>query len=220
MQNKTYCLLFMLISLLTALLLVGCNLDSFPGPLTDQQEVEPTEQEAEPTELVGITFTEEDGTATLHYVFNVDAEDGIQVSTDEDFTLWIFIDDEDPKTDAIMSGAGEGIQIVKVAALDQGVICWVTFKHIVSYDVMGIFQPSNCSFDITVIAKAKESSMIANSCSGALPLKPSDFFYPPPAGPHHFTGALEPVDLSLDARTKLVFTLSDVVVPESTGCAW
>jgi hypothetical protein len=175
----------------------------------------------ETVELEPLEFTEEDGTATLRYQHTVDVE-WLNASTDEIFTLSFPIDKNDPKAVSLMLAVGDGVQMTRFSSLTPGGVCYITIKHTASYDIKGLFKPSSCSFEIKIEAKVKDAQILSDECTGGgfqIP-SPSAFFYPPPQDTLPISGGLQPVKLSPDPGVTVVITLSDVVVPESTGCQW
>jgi len=117
-------------------------------------------------------------------------------------------------------GDGDGVQITRFSSLTPGGVCYTTIKHTASYDIKGLFKPSSCSFEIRIDARVKDAQILSDECMGGvfeIP-EPAAFFYPPPQGTLAISGGLQPVTLTPDPGVTIVITLSDVVVPESTGC--
>ncbi|MBN2500870.1 MAG: hypothetical protein JXB38_08840 [Anaerolineales bacterium] len=207
MNRSIIFLMVCMILCLSAGLLTGCSSPSTPAP-------EP-EEELKPQE-----FTDDYGTATLRYVHSVDVE-ALLVATDETFTLDFGMNQAYPKAEVIMNGSGEGTQVTRISGTNAGETCYVYIKHTADYTVKGIYKPASCSFAVQIDAKLKNSQVIGDECGGNMVLMDTaTFFYPPPSGLQPIPGSLLPVKLEPEKGVKILLILSDVVVPEFTGCQW
>lgn len=193
---------------LTTGLITACKKNPTPTP-------EP-ELELAPIDLA---IDDSRGTATFEYTHVVDV-DALKVSIDELFTVWIMIDEKDPKQETIIAGSGKGSQTSKLAGLNQGQYCWVTMNHQVEYDLSGVFKTSDCTFEIKVTGKRIKSEVTSNECPGSFEIDPTPFYTPPPEEVIKIPGNLLPVTWKPDTGVTITYTLSDVVVPESTGCQY
>ena len=150
----------------------------------------------------------------LHYTYEIESE-FLNVHTDERFYLRIWVDNE---SEALVTGEGTGIQVVELAGMNKGVICWITIQQTALYEIRGVFMPETCSFEINVLATDQSTEVVSDECGAGI--DPKLFFYPPPPGPHVFTEDLEPVVLNLDQGVEARFELDDVQIPANTGCQW
>lgn len=195
--------------LVLVLLLVGC---STPTPSGEQPQARPS-------------FTpppEDRGSATLTYKLTSEKPPEFSATSSVEIPLFIFIDPDAPKEQAIMAGSVQGEYHVKVAGMDAGKLCFIEFTIPIEYDVNGLFNPNPaCDFDVNLTAKVKEEG-IQRSGDCSVPVQnsfPAELiFIPPPPGPHKIAGSLLPVPIRKDAQTDITIELKDVVVPFSTGC--
>jgi hypothetical protein len=158
------------------------------------------------------------GTATLTYT-HVVKQTAHELDLNEVFTLGILIDEENPKLSAIILGGGQRTQIVRFAGGYVGALCWYTLNHELEYEITGQFFPKDCTLEIEISTKVIESKVMANACP-MLPPSISHLYDPAPQGPFKIAGNLEPVKMTPAEGVTVVFTLSDVIVPSTTGCQW
>lgn len=158
------------------------------------------------------------GTATLTYT-HVAKQTAHELDLNEAFNLSILIDEENPKLPAIILGGAQRTQIVRFGGNYVGALCWYTLNHEVEYEITGQFFPNDCTFEISIDTKVIESKVIANACP-MLPPSISHLYDPAPQGPFKIAGNLDPVKLTPAEGVTVVYTLSNIIVPESTGCQW
>ena len=207
MKRSFISLVVCILLFVSAILFTGCNSSSTPAPEPDEV-LDPQE------------FTEDYGTATLHYLHNVDVE-ALLAGTDETFTLNFAMDRSEPKAEVNMYGSGEGVQMTRVSGTNAGATCYVYIKHTVDYDIKGLYKPASCTFAVQIDANLKNSEVVGDECGGMMVLMETEhFFFPPPTGLQPIPGSLLPVKLEPEKGVTIVLTLSDVVVPEFTGCQW
>ncbi|MBL7163713.1 MAG: hypothetical protein ISS57_14025 [Anaerolineales bacterium] len=181
----------------------------------DIEDLVDTAQATEtPTPTSAAVSSVDGGSAVLHYTYEIESE-FLNVHTDERFYLRIWVDNE---SEALVTGEGTGIQVVELAGMNKGVICWITIQQTALYEIRGVFMPETCSFEINVLATDQSTEVVSDECGAGI--DPKLFFYPPPPGPHVFTEDLEPVVLNLDQGVEARFELDDVQIPANTGCQW
>jgi hypothetical protein len=158
------------------------------------------------------------GTATLTYT-HVAKQTAHELDLNEVFNLGILFDEENPKLTAAIIGGDQRTQIVRFGGNYVGALCWYTLNHELEYEITGQFFPKDCTFEIQISTKVIESKVTANACP-MLPPSISHLYDPAPQGPFKIAGNLEPVNFQIADGVTAVITLSDVIVPESTGCQW
>lgn len=194
----------LLVPFLLVALLTGCENQQIPEP---DLELEP------------VIMTADQGQATFRYTLKAEAY-GFNASADDTFILWLSIEKEDPKGEALIMGSGEGLQVTKLAGGTGEGLCWITLHHKIDFDFRGVFKPSNCTFEIVVAEELKEAEIVSNECPFLPPIDPTIYYFHPPIGTHIFTRELKPLTWTPDTGVTITYTLSDVSVPESTGCQW
>lgn len=122
--------------------------------------------------------------------------------------------------------SNDGSFLATIAGLSQGEMCPLAFELAVAYNVKGIYYPlPKCSFEVMVRAKVLKVVSRASSCqfpSKLLEQYPAEtlFISPPdkmiaiPGGPETETTEKIP------PFTEVKLTLSEIAVPESSGCQW
>jgi len=219
MKNKIRMALAVLCMTISLVSLAGCQffdlLRSIVG-YDGAEELVPDTSELE--ELLTVTESGEPsspyiGNFTMHYAYDYQSDEFI---VEASFTQ---------KMEFRYTGTGDhtlepylfleefsGTQTTKMAGLDQGAYCWVTFLHTVSYRISGSFDPVTCSVVLIGIEAAPTNSEVTEYTCPAMiveGLVPEIYYIPPPTA-QNFKLEKTGVIFSIDDH---IFSISDLYLP-------
>lgn len=195
---------YVVMLLILALFLNGCQIVELLWPNTDLQEIadvlpdeanlqeledaidemESELEQIEPEPDMGVTISPITNSFTLHYkyeseavAFKGTAEETFKVEYISTYTTKSPIKMIFPFTQAF-----DGFQYTTVAGLNAGVPCYVQLKTDVDYLVTGQFLPDTCEFTFVLNGELEDMNIVENTCleyANMLANYPT-FFSPPP----------------------------------------
>ena len=200
------------------LVTVSCNGD---------QPTQTSSQESQPTKIFLTPTQPAAGSAKLYYqLVTKNPPFFTAVETDVIPLDWKFDPDHPKEIQEMLTGNITGSFFVQIAANNEGQTCFFWFDIPVEIDVWGNYKPDPvCGFDISLITKAKPPVTVrGQNCGPAaetlLKQYPAEvLFIPAPEKVYAIPGDLT-VTIPIDELTTITLTITDVVVPEATGCQW
>jgi hypothetical protein len=183
-------------------------------PVSDSVEPTPTQTQT-PMSAVGSMVY---GTGTLRYMFEVKDQDLLVGEGEVEFPFEIMkpISDSTPH---YFRTTLQGGQVVRVAGMNSGERCYVTYTYTVTYDLNGDFYPDECKFDFTLETFDETlTAEVEDGCGVPGGMDTNIYFFPPPSGPHVIIGEDVPLVIKPDPRVTHTFIIEDLDVPSDANC--